>query len=123
MGEKFDGGIGGNSTVGRGSDELAEIFGATVAGSVETSKISRAGIVGNYETRLIEEEKTFEIAIFEDSSEGRKTTNFDEEAGNRKNLLIFEDEGIEMMIFVGVAGENFLIIENFDIGGIFNLGN
>ena len=27
------------------------------------------------------------------------------------------------MIFVGVAGENFLIIENFDIGGILNLGN
>jgi len=26
-----------------------------------------------------------------------------------------------MMIFVGVAGENFLIVENFDIGGIFNL--
>ena len=28
-----------------------------------------------------------------------------------------------MVIFVGMAGENFLIIENFDIGGIFNLGN
>lgn len=28
-----------------------------------------------------------------------------------------------MIIFVGMAGENFLIIENFDIGGIFNLGN
>ena len=27
------------------------------------------------------------------------------------------------MIFVGVAGENFLIIENFDICGILNLGN
>ena len=28
-----------------------------------------------------------------------------------------------MVIFVGMAGENFLIIKNFDIGGIFNLGN
>ena len=28
-----------------------------------------------------------------------------------------------MMIFVGVAGENFLIIENFDICGVLNLGN
>ena len=123
MGKKFNGGIGGNGTVGRGGDELAEVFGTTVAGGEEPSEISRTGIVGNNETRLIEEEKTFEIAIFEDSSEGRKTTNFDEEAGNRKNLLIFEDEGIEMMVFVGVAGENFLIVENFDIGGVLNLEN
>ena len=28
-----------------------------------------------------------------------------------------------MTIFVGVAGENFLIIENFDIGGVLNLGD
>ena len=89
MGEKFDGGIGGNSTVGRGSDELAEIFGTTVAGSEEAREISRAGIIGNYETRLIKEKEAFEIAIFEDFSEGRKTTDFDEEAGDGQNLLIF----------------------------------
>ena len=68
---------------------MAEIFGTTVAGGKEPSEISRAGIIGNYETRLIEEEETFEIAIFEDFSEGRKTTNFDEEAGDGQNLLIF----------------------------------
>ena len=28
-----------------------------------------------------------------------------------------------MMIFVGMEGKNFLIIENFDIGGILNLGD
>ena len=28
-----------------------------------------------------------------------------------------------MIVFIGMAGENFLIIENFDIGGILNLGN
>lgn len=28
-----------------------------------------------------------------------------------------------MIVLTTVAGENFLIIENFDIGGIFNLGN
>ena len=28
-----------------------------------------------------------------------------------------------MVNFVGMVGENFLIIENFDISGIFNLGN
>ena len=28
-----------------------------------------------------------------------------------------------MIVFISMAGENFLIIENFDIGGIFNLGN
>ena len=72
---------------------------------------------------MIEEEQAFEIAIFENFREGRKTTNFNKEAGDRKDLLIFQDERIEMMIFVGVAGENFLIIENFDIGGILNLRN
>ena len=68
---------------------MAEIFGATVAGGEEAREISRAGIIGNQKTRLIEEEQAFEIAIFEDFSEGRKTTNFDEEAGNGKDLLIF----------------------------------
>ena len=100
---------------------MAEIFGATVAGGEEARKISGTGIVGNDEIRLIEEEEAFEIAIFEDFSEGRKTTDFDEEAGDGKNLLIFQDEGIETIIFVDMAGENFLIIENFDIGGILNL--
>ena len=68
---------------------MAEIFGTTVAGGEEACEISRAGIVGNNETRLIEEKETFEIAIFEDFSEGRKATDFDEEAGNGKDLLIF----------------------------------
>ena len=68
---------------------MTEIFGATVAGGEESSEISRAGIIGNYETRLIEEEETFEIAVFENFSEGRKATNFDEEAGDGQNLLIF----------------------------------
>ena len=102
---------------------MAEIFGTTVAGGEETREISGTGIVGNNETRSIEEEQAFEIAIFEDFGEGRKTTDFDEEDGDGKNLLIFQDEGIETIIFVDMAGENFLIIENFDIGGIFNLGN
>ena len=68
---------------------MAEIFGTTVAGDEESSEISRAGIIGNYETRLIEEEETFEIAVFENFSEGREATDFDEEAGNGKDLLIF----------------------------------
>ena len=89
MGEKFDGGIGGNSTVGRSGDELAEVFGTTVAGGEEPSEISRTGIVGNNETRLIEEEQAFEIAIFEDFSKGREATNFNEEAGDGEDLLIF----------------------------------
>ena len=68
---------------------MAEIFGTTVAGGEEACEISGTGIVGNNETRLIEEEETFEIAIFEDFGEGREATNFDEEAGNGKDLLIF----------------------------------
>ena len=68
---------------------MAEIFGATVAGGEESSEISRAGIIGNYETRLIEEEETFEIAVFENFSEGREATDFDEETGDWQNLLIF----------------------------------
>ncbi len=52
--KKFNGRIGGNGAVGRGSDELAEIFGATVAGGKKPGEISGAGIVGNNETRLIE---------------------------------------------------------------------
>ena len=68
---------------------MAEIFGATVAGGEKACEISGTGIVGNNETGLIEEEEAFEIAIFEDFSEGRKTTDFDEEAGDGQNLLIF----------------------------------
>ena len=45
--KKFNGRIGGNGAVGRGSDELAEIFGTTVAGGEEASEISGTGIVGN----------------------------------------------------------------------------
>ena len=89
MGEKFNGGISSNGAVGRGGDELAEVFGTTVAGGEEPSEISRTGIVGNNEARLIEEEQAFEIAIFEDFGEGREATDFDEEAGNGKDLLIF----------------------------------
>ena len=47
---------------------MAEIFGTTVAGGEEACEISGTGIVGNNETRLIEEEQAFEIAIFEDFS-------------------------------------------------------
>ena len=68
---------------------MAEIFGTTVAGGEEASEISGTGIVGNKKTGLIEEEQAFEIAIFENFSEGRKTTDFDEEAGDGQNLLIF----------------------------------
>ena len=89
MRKKFNGRIGGNGAVGRGGDELAEIFGTTVAGGEETGEIGRTGIIGNNETRLIEEEETFEIAIFEDFGEGREATDFDEEAGDGKDLLIF----------------------------------
>ena len=45
--KKFNGRIGGNGAVGRGSDKLAEIFGATVAGGKEAGEIGGAGIVGN----------------------------------------------------------------------------
>ena len=68
---------------------MAEIFGATIAGGEESRKISGTGIVGNQKTGLIKKEETFEIAIFEDFSEGRKSTDFDEEAGDGQNLLIF----------------------------------
>ena len=68
---------------------MAEIFGATVTGGEETREISRTDVVGNNETRLIKEEQAFEIAIFEDFGEGREATDFDEEAGNGKDLLIF----------------------------------
>ena len=68
---------------------MAEIFGTTITSSKETGEIGRAGIIGNYETRLIEEEETFEIAVFENFSEGREATDFDEETGDWQNLLIF----------------------------------
>ena len=87
--KKFNGRIGGNGAVGRGSDELAEIFGTTVAGSEEACEISRTGVVGNNETRLVKKEEAFEITILENFSEGREATDFDEEAGNGKDLLIF----------------------------------
>ena len=89
MRKKFNGGIGGNGTVGRSGDKLTEVFGTTVAGSEEAREISRAGIIGNYETRLIKEKEAFEIAVFEDFNERGKPTNFDEEAGNGEDLLIF----------------------------------
>ena len=121
MGKEFNGRIGGNGAVGRGSDELAEIFGTTVASGKEASEVGGTRVIGNNETRLIKKEETFEITVLKNSSERRKATDFDEETGNGKDLLIFQDEGIETIIFVDMAGENFLIIEDFDIGGIFNL--
>ena len=45
--KKFDGGISGNGAVGGSGDELAEIFGTTVAGGEEASEICGTGIVGN----------------------------------------------------------------------------
>ena len=102
---------------------MAEIFGATVAGGEEASEVGGTRVIGNNETRLVKKEETFEITVLKNFSERREATDFDEEVGNGKDLLIFQDEGIEMIIFVDMAGENFLIIENFDIGGIFNLGN
>ena len=89
MGKKFNGRIGGNGTVRRGGDELTKIFRTTITSGEETREISRTDIVGNNETRLIKEEQAFEIAIFEDFGEGREATDFDEEAGNGKDLLIF----------------------------------
>ena len=68
---------------------MAEIFGATVAGGEEASEISGTGIIGNNETRLIKKEETFEITVLKNSSERRKATNFNEEAGDGQNLLIF----------------------------------
>ena len=89
MGKEFNGRIGGNGAVGRGGDELAEIFGTTVAGSEEACEISRTGVVGNNETRLVKKEEAFEITILENFSERREAANFDEEAGNGKDLLVF----------------------------------
>ena len=68
---------------------MAEIFGTTVAGGEEAREISGTGIIGNNETGLIEKEETFEIATLKNFSERRKATDFDEEAGDGQNLLIF----------------------------------
>ena len=83
---------------------MAEIFGTTVAGGEEASEIGGTRVIGNNETRLIEEEETFEIATLKNFSEGREATNFDKETGNGEDLLIFKDERIEMMIFIGMTG-------------------
>ena len=68
---------------------MAEIFGTTVAGGKEASEIGGTRVIGNNKTGLIEEEQAFEIAIFENFRERREAANFDEEAGNGKDLLIF----------------------------------
>ena len=68
---------------------MAEIFGTTVAGGEEARKISGTGIVGNNETRLIEKQETAQITVLKNSSERREATNFNKEAGNGKDLLIF----------------------------------
>ena len=89
MRKKFNGRIGGNGAVRRGGDELAEIFGTAITSGKETGEIGRARIVSDDKTRLIEKEETAQITVLKNFSEGRKTTDFDEEAGNGKNLLIF----------------------------------
>ena len=89
MREKFNGRIGGNGTVGRGSDELAEIFGTTITSSKETGEIGRARIVSDDKTRLVKKQEAAQITVLKNFSEGRETTNFDEETGNGKDLLVF----------------------------------
>ena len=68
---------------------MAEIFGTTVAGGKEASEIGGTRIIGNNETRLVKKEEAFEITILENFSERREATDFDEEAGNGNDLLIF----------------------------------
>ena len=68
---------------------MAEIFGTTVAGGEETGEVGRTRVISDNKTRLIEKKEAFEIAILENFSERREATDFDEEAGNGKNLLIF----------------------------------
>ena len=68
---------------------MAEIFGTTITGGEEAGEIGGTRVIGNNKTRLVKKEEAFEIAIFEDFGEGRKATDFDEEAGDGQNLLIF----------------------------------
>ena len=68
---------------------MAEIFGTTVAGGKESSEIGGTRVIGNNETRLVKKQKAAQITVLKNFSEGRKTTNFDEEAGDGQNLLIF----------------------------------
>ena len=89
MRKKFNGRIGGNGAVRRGGDELAEIFGTAITSGKETGEIGRARIVSDDKTRLVKKQETAQITVLKNFSEGRKTTDFDEEAGNGKNLLIF----------------------------------
>ena len=89
MRKKFNGRIGGNGAVGRGGDKLAEIFGTTVAGGKETGEIGRARIVSDDKTRLVKKQEAAQITVLKNFSEGRETTNFDEETGNGKDLLVF----------------------------------
>ena len=68
---------------------MAEIFGTTITSSKKASEIGGTRVIGNNETRLIKKQEAFEIAILENFSERREATDFDEEAGDGKNLLIF----------------------------------
>ena len=68
---------------------MAEIFGTTVAGGEEASEIGDTRIIGNNETRLIKKQEAAQITVLKNLSERREATDFDEEAGNGKDLLIF----------------------------------
>ena len=68
---------------------MAEIFGATVAGGEEASEVGGTRVIGNNETRLVKKQETFEITVLENFGERREAANFNKEAGNGKDLLIF----------------------------------
>ena len=68
---------------------MAEIFGTTITGGEEASEIGGTRIIGNNETRLIKKQETFEITVLENFGERREAANFNKEAGNGKDLLIF----------------------------------
>ena len=68
---------------------MAEIFGTTVAGGEEASEIGGTRIIGNNETRLIKKQEAAQITVLEYFSERREAANFNKEAGNGKDLLIF----------------------------------
>ena len=68
---------------------MAEIFGTTITSSKEACEIGGTRVIGNNKTRLIEKQKTAQIAVLKNFSERREAANFDEETGNGKDLLVF----------------------------------
>ena len=68
---------------------MAEIFGTTVAGGKEASEIGGTRVISDNETRLIEKQEATQITVLKNSSERREAANFNKEAGNGKDLLIF----------------------------------